>query len=149
MCIRQAAEGDVSRIAEIMIFNNRINYYPIFKCDEYSFGELQVVTLAQEYLDNREVLGNTYVYDDGIIRGYIRVNGDEIHQLYVDPFFQSRGIGAQLLEFAVGKLGCSWLWALEKNVRAIDFYKRHGFMQTGEKVFEEDTTEYLVKMVRQ
>ena len=148
MYIRQATEKDVSRIAEIMIFNNRVNFYPIFKCEEYSFGELQVVTLAQEYLENREMLNNTYVYDDGVVRGYIRVNGDEIHQLYVDTFFQSRGIGEKLLEFAVEKLNCSWLWALEKNTRAIQFYQRHGFVLTEEKILEEDTTEYLVKMVR-
>jgi len=149
MYIRQAKESDVSRIAEIYIFNNRVNYYPIFRCDEYSFGELQVLTLAQEYLDDSEMLANTYVYDDGIVRGYIRLRGEEIFQLYVDNFFQSRGIGAKLLEFAVEQFGANWLWALEKNTRAIAFYERHGFCLTDEKVFEEDTTEYLVKMKRQ
>ena len=129
-----------------MIFNNRVNFYPIFQCDEYSFGELQVTTLAQEYLEKAEMLGNTYVYDDGIVRGYIRVNGDELHQLYVDTFFQNRGIGEKLLRFAVEDRGIKWLWALEKNTGAIRFYERHGFHMTDIKIFEEGTTEYLVRM---
>ena len=43
--IRKATEEDLSRIAEIFVFNNRINYFPIFKSEEYSFGELQVVSM--------------------------------------------------------------------------------------------------------
>ena len=43
--IRKATEEDLSRIAEIFVFNNRINYFPIFKQEEYSFGELQVVSM--------------------------------------------------------------------------------------------------------
>ena len=41
--IRAAAERrDLSRIAEIYVFNNRINYWPIFQDEQFSFGELQV-----------------------------------------------------------------------------------------------------------
>ena len=47
--IRKATEEDLSRIAEIFVFNNRINYFPIFKSEEYSFGELQVVSLIEKY----------------------------------------------------------------------------------------------------
>ncbi len=146
--IRQAEERDVSRIAEILVFNNRVNYYPIFKCDEYSFGELQVVNVADKFLKDKEMLHNTYVYDDGIIRGMILIEKDEIKKLFVDTFFQGCGIGALLMEFAVRNFGAAYLWALEKNTGAIRFYQRHGFYLTDEKVFEEDTTEYLVKMKR-
>ena len=47
--IRKATEEDLSRIAEIFVFNNRINYFPIFKQEEYSFGELQVVSMIDHY----------------------------------------------------------------------------------------------------
>ena len=36
----------------------------------------------------------------------------------------------------------------ERNTRAIAFYKRHGFRLTGQKKFEEGTTEYIVKLTR-
>lgn len=111
----------------------------------YSFAELQVVPMAEEYRE-KAVLANTYVYDDGIVRGMIRLDGVEVIKLYVDTFFQGRGIGAKLLEFAIENFGVNCLWALEKNEKAIRFYEKHGFRMTGEKVFEDGTTEYLVRM---
>ena len=44
MSIRKAKIDDLSRIAEIYVYNNRINYFPIFKDEGFSFGELQVVS---------------------------------------------------------------------------------------------------------
>ena len=75
------------------------------------------------------------------------MNGTEICKLYVDTFFQNGKIGARLLEYAVRQLQADHLWALEKNIRGIAFYQRYGFRLTGEKKFEEGTTEYLVQLV--
>ena len=69
--IRQATEQDVSRIGEILVFNNRINFLPIFQDEQYSFGEMQVLNIAGQFLEEPEKLRNTYVYDDGIVRGLI------------------------------------------------------------------------------
>lgn len=55
MNIRSAQTKDLSRIAEIFVFNNRINYLPIFKDESYSFGELQVVSFIEQYLKKKEV----------------------------------------------------------------------------------------------
>lgn len=146
--IRKATEQDLSRVAEIFVFNNRINYFPIFKDAGFSFGELQVVSLIDDHLRKDEVLKNLYVYDDGLIKGFLQMNAAEINKLYVEPLFQSEGVGAALIEFAIKELHANNLWALEKNVRAISFYQRHGFHLTDQKKFEEDTTEYLVKLER-
>ena len=81
MHIRRAERKDASRIAEILVFGNRVNFYPIFKEDEYSFGELQVVPTARKYEEDEELRLRTYVYDDGIVRGVIQVNGDEVEKL--------------------------------------------------------------------
>ncbi len=144
--VRQATTEDVSRIAEILVFNKRINYRPIFQNDAYSFGELQVIPVANEYLSDRDKLANTWVYDDGIVKGLIEIEDTQIKTFYVDHFFQSQGIGAKMIDFAIKEKNCDYLWALEKNVRAIAFYESHGFQLTGEKVFEEGTPEYLVKL---
>lgn len=145
MNIRVASAADVSRIAEIFVFNNRINYFPIFGDESYSFGELQVLTVARKLTPER--LGGIFVYDDGIVRGFVELCGEEIKRLYVDPFFQGRGIGSALIEFAAER-GCRCLWALEKNEGAIRFYERHGFARTGERKPEEGTAEYLIKLSR-
>ena len=146
--IRQAKEQDVSRIAEILVFNNRVNFYPIFQDDEYSFGELQVVTVADQYRKDKAALENTYLYDDGVVRGLVRVENGEIKKLFVDPFFQRRGIGGKLIEFAIDEKQADRLWALEKNTGAIRFYERYGFRLTGEKTFEAGPTAYLVRLER-
>lgn len=148
MNIRKAITPDLSRVAEIYVFNNRVNYFPIFKDEGFSFGELQVVSLVDDYFKKEEIIKNIYVYDNGLIRGFIQMNGTEICKIYVDTFFQSEGIGRELIEYAIEELNADNLWALEKNTRAISFYQRHGFHLTGEKKFEEDTTEYLVKLER-
>ena len=144
MNIRKATAGDLSRIAEIFVFNNRMNFYPIFKDEGFSFGKLQVVSLADDYFKN--IISNIYVFDDGVVKGFIQINETEIVKLYVDTFFQSEGIGGRLMEYAVKEFHADHLWALEKNTRAITFYQRHGFQLTDEKKFEEGTTEYLVKL---
>ena len=152
MSIRPANPGDLSRIAEIVVFNNRLNFFPIFGDPGYSFGEMQVLPLAESWGSEPDFFSTTYVYEDdvhGIVLGFIRVHGDELVKLYVEPCYQSKGIGAQLLTYAAENCKCSHLWALEKNTRALDFYRRHGFLPTGEKIFEEGTTEYLVHLARQ
>ena len=148
MNIRKATKKDLSRIAEIYVFNNRMNYWPIFKDDGFYFGKLQVVTMVDNYFGKDEILKNILVYDDGLIKGFIQMNGTEICKIYVDTFFQSEGIGKELIEYVINEYDANNLWALEKNKRANSFYKKHGFNLTGEKKFEEDTIEYLVKLTR-
>ena len=148
MNIRKATKKDLSRIAEIYVFNNRVNYWPIFKDDGFSFGELQVVTMIDNYFGKDEILKDILVYDDGLIKGFIQMNGTEICKIYVDTFFQSEGIGKDLIEYAINEYNADNLWALEKNERAISFYKKHWFNLSGKKKFEEDTVEYLVQLIR-
>ena len=145
--IRKAEERDISRIAEILVFVKRINFRPIFRDDDYSFGKLQVLAVAKEYA-KPEILGNMFVYDDGIVKGMMRIENDELKELYVDYFFQGKGIGSEMIEYAKDNYPITYLWAIEKNLNAIRFYEAHGFHLTDTKKFEEGTTEYLVMMKR-
>lgn len=146
--IRQATMADAARIAEIEIFNYRLNFYPIFLCDEFYFGDKQVPREMKRYETEEGLLENTYVYDDGVVKGFIQIDGAKVAKLFVEPVLQGKGIGAKLLEYAVDQKQVNHLWALEKNVKAIRFYERHGFHVTREKQLEEGTTEYLVKLER-
>ena len=144
--IRKATPEDLSRIAEILVFVKRIKFRPIFQDDDYSFGELQVLSVVKQYT---ELLDRIWVYDDnGIVKGLIHIEGEEIKELYVDYFFQDMGIGGKLIEFAKEAYDVRFLWAIEKNTDAIRFYEAHGFRLTEKKQFEEGTTEYLVMMER-
>lgn len=146
--IRKATTKDVSRIAEILVFTKRVNYRPIFQNDKVSFGEIQVLPLAQEYLKNPELLQPIWVYDDEFVKGVLHVENGRIQELYVDSFFQNQGIGASLIDFAIQKCQAKSLFVLEKNTGAIRFYERHGFVLTKERQLEPGTTEYIVRMER-
>ena len=146
--IRRAAAEDLNRIAEIEIFNYRLNFYPIFRSDRYYFVEKTVPNLTAFYANEPGIIEHTVVYDDGVIKGFVRVNGEEIEKLFVEPVLQSRGIGDVLFRYAVEVLGGKRLFVLEKNTRAIRFYERHGFHLTDEKRRVDDTNEYLIRMER-
>ena len=145
--IRKAEPKDISRIAEILVFSKRMKYRSIFHNDDYSFNELQVVKVANEFNDP-ELLNKVWVYDDGIVKGMIHLEVKEISELYVDYFFWNQGIGAQLIEFAKEKYDSRFLWTLEKNKEAIHFYKAHGFNLNGKRQLEEGKPEYIVMLER-
>ena len=144
--IRKARYGDLARIAEIQIFNYRMYFYPIFRSDWYYFSYLQVPSLMQQYESELDTL---YVFDDGTVKGFIKIEGTYRARLFVEPVLHDSGIGSELLEWAVSEHGADHLWALEKNAAAIRFYDRHGFRLTGERKPEEDTSEYLVMLRRE
>ena len=145
MPIRPATMADLARIAEIEVFNYRLNFYPIFRSDAFYFDEMTVPNLMPLRAD---FIPDILVYDDGVVKGFLHYGGDEVRRLYVEPILQGQGIGAALLEYAIREKHVTRLWALEKNPRAIAFYQRHGFRVTEERRLEEGTEEYLVRLIR-
>ena len=141
--IRQAKINDLVRIAEIFVFNYRLNFYPIFQEDIFYFEELTVFNMVESFAKE---LDSIWVYDDGVVKGFIQIEKREVKRLFVEPVLQGKAIGTELLEYGIVEMDANHLWALEKNIKAIAFYKRHGFDTTNEKQYEEDTTEFLVRM---
>ena len=141
--IRQAKINDLVRIAEIFVFNYRLNFYPIFQEDTFYFEELTVFNMVESFAKE---LDSIWVYDDGVVKGFIHIEKREVRRLFVEPTLQGKAIGAELLEYGIAEKDVNSLWVLEKNIKAIAFYKRHGFDTTNEKKYEKDTTEFLVRM---
>lgn len=93
-----------------------------------------------------------FVYFNNEVAGYLKVNtndaqsdemGDEsleIERIYIKSTFQKNGIGKYLLNTAM-KIAMEsnkkkiWLGVWEKNEKAIGFYKKMGFVQTGAHSF--------------
>lgn len=84
----------------------------------------------------------------GAISGYLKVNtgtaqseqfsGDtlEIERIYVNADRQGEGTGKALLEFAIAEARrqgreAVWLGVWERNLKAIAFYRRKGFIPFG------------------
>ncbi len=146
--IRKATEKDLCRIAEIIVFNNRVNYYPIFGDIRFSFGECNVLKIIDMLGNDEKFMSGCYVFDDEVIKGMVSVSDGEILKLYVDTFFQNRGIGSKLTDFAVDTLVADNLWALRKNEGALRFYRRHGFIPNGDEKLEEGTSEHLIQLIK-
>ena len=141
--IRQATVDDLVRIAEIFVFNYRLNFYPIFQKDTFYFEDLTVFNMVESFAKE---LDSIWVYDDGVVKGFIQIEKREVRRLFVEPTLQGKSIGADLLEYGIAEKDVDFLWVLEKNIKAIAFYQRHGFDTTNEKKYEKDTTEFLVRM---
>ena len=93
-------------------------------------------------------MDSIWVYDDGVVKGFIQIEKREVRRLFVEPTLQGKSIGADLLEYGIAEKNVDFLWVLEKNIKAIVFYKKHGFDTTNKKKYEEDTIEFLVRMER-
>ena len=143
--IRQATVDDLVRIAEIFVFNYRLNFYPIFQEDTFYFENLTVFNMLESFAKE---LDSIWVYDDGVVKGFIQIEKREVRRLFVEPTLQGKSIGADLLEYGIAEKDVDFLWVLEKNIKAIVFYKKHGFDTTNKKKYEEDTIEFLVRMER-
>lgn len=134
--LRKAGNMDISRIAEILIFTKRTTYRPIFKNDNVSFNEMQVLKEIEK-LSQPSALDNIYVYDDGIVKATVKIEDvgekTKVSEFFVDPFFQGEGIGTKILNNVIEKSKEAFLYVLDKNERAIRFYVKMGFKYTGEK----------------
>lgn len=134
--LRKAGNMDISRIAEILIFTKRTTYRPIFKNDNVSFNEMQVLKEIEK-LSQPSALDNIYVYDDGIVKAMVKIEDvgekTKVSEFFVDPFFQGEGIGTKILNTVIEKSKEVFLCVLDKNERAIRFYVKIGFKYTGEK----------------
>lgn len=66
----------------------------------------------------------------GFITGFCATTPGWITELYVEPAWQARGVGRQLLLQAMAQQpeGLE-LWAFQQNTRARRFYERHGFVE--------------------
>ena len=101
--IRQATIDDLERIAEIFVFNYRLNFYPIFQEDTFYFEELTVSNMIESFAKE---LAGIWVYDDGVVKGFIQIEKREVRRLFVEPALQGRAIGTELLEYRDSRKGC-------------------------------------------
>jgi len=78
--------------------------------------------------------------------------GPELNKLYILEWFCGQGIGSQLLNKVENVLidrknDSIWLWVLETNLRAIEFYERNGFVTIGNADFQMEQNNYHNKVM--
>ena len=97
--------------------------------------------------------GRTFVATvDGVVIGFASAGPGptgalQLHSLYVRSAYYGSGVADELIDAAVGGSACS-LWVFEANPRAQAFYRRHGFVLTGERDIERFSNAVEVRMTR-
>ncbi len=85
--------------------------------------------LPGEYMTNVE----TYAIrnDTGKWCAFIGLSEDNVEMLFVHPDEMGKGYGSQLLKFAIENKRIKKVDVNEQNIRALQFYRKHGFFVTG------------------
>ena len=120
--------------------------------------------LTRELINsNAEFYLATFGHD---VVGYLKVNfGEaqtelkdsnavEIERIYVSKAFHGKKVGQMLYEKALNiaherKSDYLWLGVWEKNLRAIAFYQKNGFVEFGQHIFklgDEEQTDLMMRL---
>jgi putative acetyltransferase len=94
----------------------------------HSFLKPEFIRKSERTMRERTLLEfETEVLDDGGIRAFLCRKGNFIEALFVDPPFQQRGFGKQLLDYLKTQYSVIHLSVFAQNPRAIRFYQREAF----------------------
>lgn len=137
--IRRMQADDLDRVMQIWLESNLQAHD--FVPEDYWRGQYgnvrQMIPVAEVYVCevHRQVVGFI-----GLVDKYIS-------GLFVDSAFRSRGVGKRLLDYAKALKPSLTLNVYKKNIRAVRFYQREGFMIEREDR-DEDTMEkdYLMRI---
>ena len=126
--IRKLQKVDLNEVADIWLKTNRKAHF--FISDQYWISNYEFV---KEMLPQAEV----YVYEkDKRIQGFVGVRDEYIEGIFVADEMQSQGIGKKLLDYIKAEKIRLQLNVYQKNIRAISFYQRAGFIIQCEKMDE-------------
>ena len=116
---------DIPRVVAVWVASVRATHHFLTEADIQHLKPL----VGDELSQLATVIG---VRDDeGQVIGFIGVEGVEVTALFIHPAWRGRGIGRQLLTYAVETLGATQLDVNEQNDQAVGFYRRMGFEVAG------------------
>jgi len=107
-----------------------------------------------------------FAIQENEVIGYLKINYSaaqtelkddtslEVERVYVRLNYHGKGVGQQLLDYAIQlaeqkNMQTVWLGVWENNQKAINFYKKNGFVTFDQHVFmlgEEAQTDYLMRL---
>ena len=122
--LRRAIAEDAPAIATVFSRSCRANlpYLPVLHTDEGDREYFTSVVMAECIV---------WVAETDRIVGFIAWRDGWVDHLYLDVGASGRGIGSALLNKALADQPRLQLWAFQKNVRAIRFYRRNDHMVKG------------------
>jgi GNAT superfamily N-acetyltransferase len=121
--MRRGTGADANAAAEVYL---RARHHAVPEIPPLAHPDDEVRHWMHRVLDDEEAW--LAVADDGTLLGLMVLDGDWVEQLYMDPAWTGRGLGTRFVELAKQRRpGGLQLWTFVSNVRAQQFYERHGF----------------------
>lgn len=148
--IRKADKADAKRLGQIHFNSYQETYRDIMPFSYLS--KITQVKMAEKFTkllnENNEDIG-VFSINKNII-GFVsfgkdreNLNEGEVISIYLDPLYCGQNFGATLMQYSIDKLKLKGysiinLWVLEKNIKAIDFYLKFGFVITNKRQIKID-----------
>lgn len=127
--IRKMTTSEVDKVAQIWLKTNISAH--CFISAEYWKGNFDMVKAM--FLQ-----AEIYVWEnEGVIQGFVGLDGDYIAGIFVKEDAQFQGIGKELLDYVKTIRSRLTLRVYQKNMRAAKFYQRESFVVASEGVDEE------------
>lgn len=135
--IRNATENDLNTIMNIWLSAN-ISAHNFIQ-EEYWHNHFEDVRTA---ISSAEV----YVFEDGVIKGFVGLAENYIAGIFMKEEFQSKGIGGKLIHFLQSFKSELVLNVYEQNKNAVRFYEKQGF-QIYQRNIEKETGQMECQMI--
>lgn len=147
MLIRRMTEDDLREVDALYVAAWKAGYKGLLPQNYLDMLKSKIVDRSPKSYFFDE--GSFVIVDGGRIAAHVHARPaaeeemsgwGEIHTMYALPEFWGKGYAGELFEYAVNWLREKefkkiYLYVLKGNDRASNFYKKHGFNPTGDKIY--------------
>lgn len=133
MLLRPMTQDDVDGVVVLQREASLVAFAHIFPPDEHPYPTEAITAQWRGELADPAIAH--YVVDDGEVRGFVVLRGDELLHLGTALATWGTGLAARAHAEALALIRAqghdrAWLWVLADNARARRFYERHGWTLT-------------------
>lgn len=136
--ITKVSAHDYPRLITIWENSVRATHHFITEADIQYYKPL----ILEEYFHQVDLF--SYLDASLTICGFMGAAGDKLEMLFIDDGERGRGIGKQLLRFAVDQLQVKKVDVNEQNGQAVDFYLHMGFRVVGRSDVDTEGKNYPI-----
>lgn len=117
--IRRIEVADYPRLVEIWE-SAVVNTHDFLKKEDFLYYKKRVPS----YFPYVSLFG--FEQDDKLV-GFIGISGGNMEMLFIDNDYRGKGVGRQLVLYAISELDVTKVDANELNIQAVGFYEHMGF----------------------
>ena len=137
--IKIVSEENIKDVARVYMDSWKDSHKEICSAE---FIEKHDLAYMINYLKEKKELGydifSCYIGKNPVGMVGINPKDEEICLLYVSPNEQGKGIGTELLDFAILRCKSPYVTVLDTNKKAIEFYLKRGFVPAENQPFQNE-----------